>query len=267
MKRFQGYVERVDFSKAVMLMICMICMNGCATVNFNVPNNRFLTPENNGNFLSTKITAGYGSKSNVVMAENVSGNFVVLDTPKTVVTDGPFAVAELSLLPVLDVFYGPTGPGAKVQVIGAPDKTAKPGNFSMAVAAAREFASNVETATVILGESKYEETGKAKYSFYDMMALVGYRTSANRLVYLNFSRNFFAASGAITESNQTGSQVETSIIQLPRRNGRETSVLLGLQGGSSSWVWMVEPGYSITEFDAAKTVSRMSLGGVLGFRF
>ncbi len=264
MKLFQSHNKCAILTK---VSIILMSISGCATVNFNVPNNRFITPENNGKFLSTKISAGYGSKSNVVMAENISSDLVILDKPKTVVTDGSFALAELSLVPALDVFYGPTGPGAKLQFIGAPEKGSKPGNFSMAVAAAREVASNTETTSITMDQSKYEQTGKAKYDFYDMMALMGYRTSSNRLVYLNFAKNFFTASGSIIKTNQTGTLVESATYEIPRRKGRETSILLGLQGGSDSWVWMLEPGYSITEFDSAKTVSRMSLGGILGYRF
>ena len=255
-------------TKNLLITTIMIAgMASCSTVNFNVPNNRFITPENNGKFLSTKVSAGYGSKSTVVMMENISSDTPVVDKPKTVINDGTFTLLELSLVPALDVFYGPTGPGAKVQFLGAPDKAAKPGNFSMAVATAREIASNSKTNTLEIGDVKNEQTGKSKYDYTDMMALVGYRIPSNKLVYLNFARNFFAASGKITKTDQIGSLVETTETLVPSRKGRETSTLLGIQGGSDSWVWTVESVYSVTEVADAKTVNRASLGAILGYRF
>jgi hypothetical protein len=235
-----------------------------------------MTPENNGRFLSTKGAFGYGSKSKITLADMADFSSSIVDEPTASESDGVYALAEISLIPMIDIFYGPTGPGAKVQVWGEATDKAKPGNISIAVAIASEEATNKDNAsygsgtTTSSSNSTYTLEGAAKYQFVDRMLLLGYRSSVNNLIYINITSNTFKARGSVEQRVSENGLTTVTTLETPNYQGRENSVLLGLQRSFDTFFWMLEPGYStvrVTSNDFSVQKNRFTLGGTLGFKF
>ncbi len=267
-----GQTLRFTAFNSILALTLVVSLNGCVSASFNIPNNRFMTPENNGSSFSSKAAVGYGSKSEVTLADSSDFSQAKIDAPVARDSDGVFALAELSLVPMVDVFYGPTGLGAKVQVWGDATEKAKAGNFSVALAVAGEQATNKEnvTANSSSGTSSYKVEGAAKYQYLDAMVLMGYRASPNNLYYVNLATNTIKAKGLMTQTGSENGLTTTSSLATPSYDGRETSVLLGLQRSYDTLFWILEPGFSnvkISSDEYAVARSRFSFGGTLGFKF
>lgn len=247
--------------------LIFVALQSCATVNFKAPHNRFLVPENSGDMLSGKVGLGYGSKSSIVLVENLATENPNVEKPEIQFTDGTNGVAELSLFPLIDFFYASTGPGVKIQFWGDPETESQSGNLSLAFAVARETASHTETDNFGSGGTTFENKGTAKYQFNDVMALIGYRKSDSTLVYLNVANNFMEASGNIARIKSAGTSMETSTLKIPAQKGRETSILLGYQISSDHFFWILEPGYSRIQWANTDTRERFTLGSALGFKW
>ncbi len=263
-------LNRFKCANLTCMIVLAVLMGGCVSASFNVPNNRFMTPENNGSFLRTKAAVGYGSKSKMTLADVSSVITNTVEKPKAQTDDGVFALAEMSLVPMVDVFYGATGVGLKVQVLGESTEKAEAGNISLAFAVAGENATNKNTTKGTSGSESSETVGAAKYIFVDTMALVGYRASINNLIYLNVASNFIRAKGSITSRSESNGLTTVSEVKTPSYRGRETSFLLGLQSSFTTFFWMIEPGYSLAsigEGDQKAEVKRFTLGGTLGVKF
>lgn len=244
-----------------LLLILMCSTLGCSTISFRMPENRFLVPENAGNSGEGFLAAGYGSKANIIVADlNQPTDEEVKNSQDVRKDDGIFLQGEISVVPMVDLFFNNGQLGAKVQVLGAPTRTAEEGNVSFA------FAAGVDTGSISSQSTAGTTTRKSegKYSGFELMALAGYRIKPNALIYGNIASNQFTAKGSLTTTSTTEETVTK--LDIPTRKGQVLSILTGIQfdlNPGQSYL-MLEGGFANTTFTGADDLSRPVLGGTVG---
>ncbi len=255
------------FAVAVALLVPVL-LAGCASVSFDVQNNRFLTPENNGETFAGKLGVGYGSKSRVVLVDSADLETGVIDDPKVQADDGFTALLEMSAVPKLDFFYGPSGLGAKVQVLGQPASLAKQGDLSLAFALGGDWGKTEKKDSYDLSGNSYEEVGEAVYRIIDYMSIVGYRLEKDSLLYANFGFTTFSASGSITKkTSSNGTETSHTETTIPEGSGRQISLLIGYEISGEHFFGIVEPGFVQTRWDGADTLGRGVFGLAGGIKW
>jgi hypothetical protein len=236
-------------------------LQSCASASFQIPNNRFQSPETSGGFGNGLLAVGHGSKTTVILADGAkSTDEAILAAAKVKTSEGIFMQTALGLHRRFDfLFYNGAG-GLKFQALGSPATEAKAGNTSLAFGLAGDRGANEN--------STYGVKTRAEYTGIDSMILFGHRVQDNQLLYGNLTYSNFTANGSIVkESNSEAGAVISTTLKVPKRTARETSLLLGWQGYSNQAYLMFETGYTFAGLEGKNSVRRLALGGTLGVRW
>jgi hypothetical protein len=246
----------------------------CATLSFEVPTNKFLVPESDGPAFSSRFGAGYGSTSKITVQNYNSLRQVPPDTSYGKVTpnDSLNIHLEMAVYQPIDLFVSTIGTGVKVQALGDSVKEAKPGNRSLAFAFAGSGGTTTTNDSPVYtsGDSAvYSTSGKLDYDYREFMVLAGYRETENTLWYVNAGYMTISAHGSITQTDSTaGSANKTdTIYEIPKKSGRQLSLLAGCQLSTKHLYMILEPGFSQTSWSNADTMRRFALGVIFGFKF
>lgn len=233
----------------------------CASASFQIPNNRFQSPETSGGLGNGFIAAGHGSKTTVIVANGaLPTDQAILDSAMVKSSEGIFLQTALGLHRKVDFMFYNGAAGLKLQALGAPASEAKQGSFSLSLGLAADRGSN-ESST-------YGIKTRAEYTGIDSMLLAGYRVQDNQLIYGNLTHSNFIANGSIKKdsTSSTGALTSTTL-KASKRTARETSLLLGWQGYSNQAYLMFETGYTVASLEGKNTARRLALGGTLGVRW
>lgn len=244
------------------ILICALFLPGCLTVNFFMPDQRFLSPENLGDLGMGRVGAGIGGKSNVILAETSRPtDEEILDSEEVKSANGLYASGVFSLAPVADLHVHGSGFGAKFQLLGDPETRATPNQYSLAVAAGFEGGDNSSQGAFGSGEGAYDQKTKSRHRGIDLMVITGYRLSQASLAYMNVAATRFSGSGSIVTTRASGTE---SRLTVPEHRGRQSSFLLGIQHSWAPAYVMIEGGISRTTLDGANPLQRWVLGALAG---
>ena len=243
------------------VVLLMSTVQSCASASFQIPNNRFQSPETSGGLGNGLLAVGHGSKTTVILADGAkSTDEATLAAAKVKTGEGIFMQAALGLHRKFDfLFYNGAG-GLKFQAIGSPATEAKAGNTSLSFGLAGDRGANEN--------STYGVKTRAEYTGVDSMILWGHRVQDNQLLYGNLTYSNFTANGSVTrDSTSATGTMTSSTLKAPKRTARETSLLLGWQGYSNQAYLMFETGYTFAGLEGKNSVRRLALGGTLGLRW
>ena len=152
-------------------MVHIVSAQSCASASFQIPNNRFQSPETSGAWGSGIVAAGHGSKTTVVVAKGyLPTDQAILDSAEVKSSEGIFLQTSLGLHRKVDFMFYNGATGLKFQALGNPASEAKVGNVSLSLGLAADRGSN-ESSTVGIKT-------KAEYTGIDAMFLTGYQQSA-----------------------------------------------------------------------------------------
>lgn len=240
----------------------------CTTASFRIPNNRFMSPENSGELGDGFVAAGYGSKTNVIVAQGeLNTAEEIKDSAEVRNDDGIFLQAAAGLHPVAEVFFNNEALGAKFQFVGEPASKAEAGNFSLSLGLAYDAGSNSSSSS-FAGDLTYTLKTEAKFTGLDTMLLGGYRITRGQLLYANIASATYEAKGSITKEYTSSAAIGTAEkITIPARTVRSTTLLLGWQALNDQAYVMVEGGYSFAAMEEANKKDRLVLGSTLGIRW
>lgn len=249
------------FVSTLFVVLLMSAIQSCASASFQIPNNRFQSPETSGGFGNGLLAAGHGSKTTVIVANGaLSTDQAILDSAMVKSSEGIFLQTALGLHRKVDFMFYNGAAGLKFQALGAPASEAKTGSFSLSLGLAGDRGAN-ESST-------YGIKTRAEYTGIDSMLLAGYRVQDNQLIYGNFTYSNFSANGSITKDSTSSTGTLTSTkLKASKRIARETSLLLGWQGYSNQAYLMFETGYTFAGLEGKNSVRRFALGGTLGVRW
>ena len=242
----------------------VLSAQGCMSFvsdSFQIPNNRFQSSETSGGLGDGLIAAGYGNKTMAILTHPTAANDQdVINSSKVNAHEGMYLQASAGLHQKVDFLFYNGAMGLKLQAVGAPASEAKAGNRSLSLGLAVDRGSSSST--------NYNKKSQVEYSGVDAMIIAGYRIKDSQLIYANIASSSFSASGSLTTESGSGTTAVTStILKGPRRDVRETSLLVGWQGLNERVFVMLEAGYTIANMQGKNSARGLSLGGSFGARW
>ncbi|MCB0347344.1 MAG: hypothetical protein KDD37_00840 [Bdellovibrionales bacterium] len=241
-----------------LLLLLSILLTACTSITIQVPANRFISPEAQGDsFLRGRVTLGGHGGSEIEVVESKFSDSPTTD-PEITEDSGAQIGIELNLIKSLDVYYiinynSYDSLGLKYQILGDSVASAKAKSFSLAVGAGILTSTSASVITESDDTTSTEIETTIKFSGHEYFLLLGYRPSDNVLIYLG---PWFTKFDTDVVVDKTDAGVTTRTVDM-EGEGDQKNILLGLQFGTDAFHTNLEAAY--TKINYKKTTAPESI--------
>lgn len=216
-------------SKSLYIALSTCFLMGCASTKFFIPANRFMIPETGGGLGLGEASGGGVGVIGVEITPNM--NVASPDTTPELSKNSALSTGlQLGLFSFIDLYYNvavgaPAAAGLKIQLLGDPKRTAKAGNFSLAVAGGGVFGDSKQTSS----STSSKASSELDFKGWEGMALIGYRPSDIVLFYAGPFQTHVEAD--IKISRTILSSGVTTVTSEPNGEGDVKGVTVGMRIG------------------------------------
>ena len=233
----------------------------CAHIDYNMPINRFDTPETKGHFFGGEIALDYKTSQKITLAEAYDPVLIplhgVVDSTATIRDSRTLSTrSQLGLFSHLDAYArgtsdGPTTYGLKFQFVGEGEDKASNG-FKAALSAGYGTMSENGEQTIDKSWGTPKTTVRDTYktdldvTVKEVSLIFGQRFDKNFLAYINFFGAFYQTKASFLQNEVE--QFSTD------KASQQYGALLGLRAGEKSSV-KIETGIAQAQWGSLKKVS------------
>lgn len=209
----------------IVALFTLLLLSSCATdIDFNVPGNRFDTPETSGKTLGGEVGIGYGESVKVttadVLADVIFNTFDSVNTDTDVKKNSAMQFnANIGIIERLDVTYknytdAPSFYGAKFQFFGKPGVGSENGvkaSVGAAIAYMKEDEGNLVVGGTN-GNERREYKGELTINGQEYSANLGYRFGKDFILYLNNYYSKLKTTSRLTSTTHGNTTINGNVI-------------------------------------------------------